>query len=420
MSHKTTVLPNGITVITETMPSVRSISLGLWFNVGTRDERADQAGLAHFMEHMMFKGTKSRDAYDISMQFDRLGAEYNAFTSREYTCFYARFVDDKLKAALEILADMVINSTFAQEAINTEREVVIEEIARSEDTPDDFIFDLYTSSNLPSHELGLPVLGTREAVGSYVHDNCQEFHDEYYCTGNLVLSAAGNVDHETLLALVQDLFEPMRKAPKHLRHLSVPKYGKGIFAQTRDIEQAHVVYGVPWFGIGDARRYAAGVLTTLLGGSMSSRLFQEIREQRGLAYSIYATQGFYQGAGQWCVYAGTRPGNLSEVVGLITAELTKLVEQPVPEEELNRTIDFISGQFLLGLETTNSHMVRLGKREVLGLEQISAQEQVERYKSVTAGDVQTLAVDMLTQPPTVAVVSAYTQEEVTEQLSQYV
>ena len=180
-----TVLDNGMTVISRTMPDVRSVSLGLWFNVGSRDERPDQAGLTHFMEHMMFKGTPTKGPLDISMHFDRLGAELNAFTSKEYTCYYARFVDDKLEDALSVLAEMVIESNFSQDAIDTEREVVIEEIARSEDTPDDYVYELYSQSNLPNHPCGLPVLGTRDRVGSYRHADCVDFHAEHYHAGNL-------------------------------------------------------------------------------------------------------------------------------------------------------------------------------------------------------------------------------------------
>ena len=406
MSVLKTVLSNGMSVISYSMPSVRSVSLGLWFNVGSRDERPDQAGLTHFIEHMMFKGTSTKGPLEISMHFDKLGAEFNAFTSKEYTCYYARFVDDKLKDALSVLAEMVIDSQFKQEAIDTEREVVIEEIARSEDTPDDYVFELYNSSSFPSHNLGLPVLGTRQRVGSYTHDDCRAFHDEHYHAGNLVLAAAGNLKHETLVALAEDLFSSMKPGTKKIRDLSVPRFESGLFSAQRDTEQAHLIYGFPWYGVGDSRRYAGSVLTTLLGGSMSSRLFQEVREKRGLAYSIYATQATYQGAGQWCIYAGTRVSNLSEVIGVIKQELDNLAHQLVSEGELKRTIDYLCGQLLLGLETTNSHMARLGKREVLGVEQTSPEQQVESYRKVTAKEILSLAQEMLAISPAIAVVSS--------------
>jgi predicted Zn-dependent peptidase len=414
MGFERTVLPNGMTVISYTMPSVRSVSLGLWFNVGSRDERPDQAGLTHFMEHMMFKGTPSKGPLDISMHFDRLGAELNAFTAREYTCYYSRFVDGKLEDALSVLAEMVIESTFSQDAIDTEREVVIEEIARSEDAPDDFVYELYSRNNLAGHPCGLPVLGTRERVGGYEHADCVAFHAEHYHAGNLTLAAAGNVQHEALVALAERLFTNMRPGTKAERELAVPEYSNGLFCQKRDIEQAHIVYGVPWFGLGNERRYISSVLTTILGGSMSSRLFQEVREKRGLAYSIYAMQAGYQGAGQWCIYAGTRPSNVKEVVQLIRAELERIASVEVSADELSRNVDLICGQMLLGLETTNSHMVRLGKRETLGLPQATPEEQTLGYRSVTAAQVKELAQDMLMTDPCIAVISPYGEEKLSK------
>lgn len=412
MNYQKTVLENGMTVITETMSSVRSVSLGLWFNVGSRDERADQAGLTHFMEHMMFKGTPTMGPLDISMHFDKLGAELNAFTSKEYTCYYARFVDDKLEEALRVLSEMVIDSEFAQEAIDTEREVVIEEIARSEDAPDDYVFELYAQSNLPHHPLGLPVLGTRERVGSYAHSDCAAFHDQHYHAGNLVLAAAGNLDHDVVVDLAQRFFASMKPGTKVARVLQKPEFAPGLFAAKRETEQAHIVYGLPGLPLGDKRRYVLSVLTSVLGGSMSSRLFQEVREKRGLAYAIYATQAAYQGAGQWCIYAGTRPSNIEQVITLVRAELDRLANELVSDDELQRNIDLMCGNLLLGLETTNAHMVRLGKRETVGLPQTSAEEQSEGYRRVTAQQVLELAHDMLQAQPTIAVVSPYEIDEV--------
>lgn len=409
-----TVLDNGMTVISRTMPDVRSVSLGLWFNVGSRDERPNQAGLTHFMEHMMFKGTPTKGPLDISMHFDRLGAELNAFTSKEYTCYYARFVDDKLEDALSVLAEMVIESNFSQDAIDTEREVVIEEIARSEDTPDDYVYELYSQSNLPNHPCGLPVLGTRDRVGSYRHADCVDFHAEHYHAGNLTLAAAGNVDHDQLVTLAKRYFASMKPGKKEHRKLLQPQFSSGLFSQKRDIEQAHIVYGVPWLPLGNERRYIATVLTTILGGSMSSRLFQEVREKRGLVYSIYAMQAGYQGVGQWCIYAGTRPSNTQEVMRLIRSELDAIAQDYVSEDELSRNIDLIYGQLLLGLESTNSHMVRLGKRETLGLEQTTPEQQTEGYRSVTKQQVLDMAQELLSAEPAIAVISPYSQEELSD------
>ncbi len=416
MLYRKSVLANGLTVITYPMPGVRSVSLGLWFNVGSRDEDADQAGLTHFMEHMMFKGTPTKGPLEISMHFDRLGAELNAFTSKEYTCYYSRFVDDKMEQALSVLAEMVIHSSFSQEAIDTEREVVIEEIARSEDAPDDFVFELFSQKSLAGHELGLPVLGTRQRVGSYEHADCAAFHSEHYHAGNLTVSAAGNVDHDALVALCERLFADIRPGNKAKRLLQSATFHEGLFCQTRDIEQAHIVYGVPWLPLGHDQRYVASVLTTILGGSMSSRLFQEVREKRGLAYSIFASQGAYQGLGQWCVYAGTRPDNAEDVVGLIREELERIANDPVPADELDRNVELMCGQLLLGLESTNAHMVRLGKRETLDLPQVSPEEQTEAYRMVTSEQVLQLAQSMLPAKPCIAVVSPFSQTELQSSL----
>ena len=407
----------GLRVVLEQIPYLQSVTAGVWVKAGCVDENDGETGISHFIEHMMFKGTPSAGPLEISMHFDRLGASINAFTAKEYTCYHARFVDDKLECALSGLADMVMNSLFAQAAIDTEREVVIEEIASSNDAPDDYVFDLYATSSLPGHPIGLPVLGTRERVGSYEHADCIAFHDEHYHAGNLTLAAAGNVDHDALVALAERLFAPMRPGTRAARPRAEPHFAADIFAQKRDIEQAHIVYGVPWLALGDERRYTAGVLTTLLGGSMSSRLFQEVREKRGLAYSIYAMQAAYQGVGQWCIYAGTRPDNVAEVVRLIREEVARLALDTVTEEELKRNVDLISGQLFLGLESTSARMATIGKRETVGAEQTSAEVDVERYRSVTAADIRDLAQDLLTAEPAIALVSPFEPSEVEELVS---
>lgn len=411
MNYQKTILPSGITVITDHMTSVKSIALGLWFSVGTRDEDAHEAGMSHFMEHMMFKGTPTYSPLDISMHFDRLGAELNAFTSKEYTCYYSRFASDKLRDVLSVLADMVINSEFDREAIVLEREVVQEELVRSIDAPDDYVFELFSQNIIKGHPLSHPILGTKESISSFSHEGCVSYLQKHYSTGNLTVAAAGDIDHEILVDVVTTLFDLMPKQPYKPRNLVQPQSYSGLFVETRDIEQAHIVYGFPWLELGDPRRFASGVLTTALGGSMSSRLFQEVREKRGLVYSIYATQGTYQGAGQWCVYAGTRPSNVSDVVGIIKNELSQFVEKPLSQEELQRNIELISGQLLLSSETTTSHMTRIGKRECLGAEQLSIDEAIDRYRSVTPAEVQDLARSCFNQDPTIAIVSSRSVDE---------
>jgi predicted Zn-dependent peptidase len=412
MYCKKTVLENGVTVVTDSMPDVRSVSLGLWFNVGSRDERPDQAGLTHFMEHMMFKGTPTRTAFDISTRFDALGAELNAFTSKEYTCYYARFVDDKLESALDVLADMVMNSSFSQETIDPEREVVLEEIARTQDAPDDFVYDLFSEAMLPNHPLGLPVLGTRELVGGYEHADCAAFHDQHYYSGNMTVAAAGNVDHDILIGLVEKAFSGMRRGDKATRSTSDDSGRVTFTAQKKETEQAHVLYGMPWMSFDDPRRFAGIVMSSMLGGSMSSRLFQEVREKRGLVYAIYANPMAYQGLGLYGIYAGTRPDNIGRVVGIVRDELAKMAESGTDAEELSRTVESLCGQLLLSLESTNARMVRLGRAETLGSKHESPEELVQHYRVVSCENVKEIAERMLMQDPTVAVISPLEPEEV--------
>lgn len=414
MSYRKTVLDNGITVVTDLMQGVRSISLGLWFNVGSRDERQDQAGLTHFMEHMMFKGTPTRTAFDISSQFDALGAELNAFTSREYTCYYARVVDEKLDEALPILADMVINSEFSDETIEPEREVVIEEIARAEDQPDDVVFDLFLKGILPDHPLGLPVLGTRDHVSGYQHENCIEFHREHYVSGNLTVAAAGNVDHDHLVQLCESAFAGIAQGPRGVRDLKGFGDRVDLTVVTKDIEQAHILFGMPYIPTNDPRRFAASVMSNMLGGTMSSRLFQEVREKHGLVYSVFTNQSLNQGLGTFAVYAGTRPENIKRVVDIFRSELAKMAEFGTDEEELSKTIEGICGQLLLGLESSNSRMIRAGRGTTLGNDLLAPEEIVERYRSVTCEDVKSIAEQILTQEPTIAVVSPYSRDKVAE------
>lgn len=411
MHYQISQLDSGITVITDRMSSVKSISLGLWLNAGSRDEMPNELGISHFLEHMMFKGTPTRTPLDISMHFDRLGAELNAFTSKEYTCYYSRFTSDKLRDALSVLADMVVNSEFAEDAISLEREVVQEELARSIDSPDDYVFELFSQNIIKGHCVSRPILGTKESIASFSHQKCIDYVHKHYITGNLTVAAAGDVDHDLLVSLVNDLFSEMPHEKKSVRQLDNPRTFSGLFCETRPIEQAHIVYGFPGLPLGDEKRFALGILTTALGGSMSSRLFQEVRENRGLAYTIYATQGAYQGLGQWCVYAGTRPNNIQDVVGIIEQVLDNIANFGLSQDELQRTVELICGQMILGFETTTSHMMRIGKRDCLGAEQLSIDETIECYRKVSLEDIHALAQGCFSQKPTIAIVSPFTQEE---------
>jgi predicted Zn-dependent peptidase len=390
MFYDRTVLDNGITVITESIETVRSVALGIWCAVGSRDESGPEAGMSHFMEHMMFKGTPSRSASDISEAFDRIGAELNAFTSKEYTCYYARLLDEHVDTAIDILSDMVANATLADEAIASEREVVLEEISRYEDSPDAQVHELFTATLMPSHPLGLPVIGTKQTVGAFDRTAARSFHDTHYRTGNVVVAAAGALDHDAIVSMVRDRLT-LPEGPRTARVHAVPVTEPRLAVQRKDTEQAHLCFGVAGLSARDEERFVLAVLDGALGGGMSSRLFQEIREKRGLAYAVYSYHIHYQDAGQLSVYAGTRPENATEVVRLIRGEIDRLVADGITADELDRVRESIKGQMLLGLESTRSRMTRLGKAEVTDGELLSLDEIVERLDAVTLGDVHSLA-----------------------------
>ncbi|MDO8848372.1 MAG: pitrilysin family protein [Coriobacteriia bacterium] len=406
-----TVLPNGITVITEPMDTVRSVTLGIWCAVGSRDETPDEAGMSHFMEHMMFKGTPTRSASEISEAFDRLGAELNAFTSKEYTCYYARLLDQHTGDAVNILGDMVVNSLLADDACTSEREVVIEEIARYEDQPDEQVHELFASTLMPSHPLGLPVIGTRETVGSFDHARAKSFHGSHYTSGNIVVAASGALEHEDVVAMVREKLN-LPEGPRSQRVHAVPTTEPRLKVITKETEQAHICWGVAGLTSRDPDRFNAAVLDAVLGGGMSSRLFQEIREKRGLAYAVYSYHAQYQDTGQFAVYAGTRPDKAVEVIGLIRDEIAKITEGGITTDELDRVRESIKGQMILGLESTRARMTRLGKAEVTNGELLSLDEIVERVDAVTCEDVHTMAKRLFDGNHALAIIAPFGEDAV--------
>jgi predicted Zn-dependent peptidase len=415
--YQKTELDNGVTVLTERMETVRSVSLGVWFKVGSRDETADVLGISHFMEHMMFKGTEKRDAFAISQDFESIGAEPNAFTSKEYTCYYARFVDDKLAKVMDIIGDMVTSSQFAQDAIDSEREVVIEEIARSEDTPDDYVFDLYTQAAYPSHQLGKPIIGTREIVGAFKQADCLTYRDKHYHADNCIVVASGNVDHAELVALCSTYLSKLPRGKRNARELVGEQKRPHFSFMQKETEQAHIVYGMPGLPLGDEERFASGLLDTALGGGMSSRLFQEVREKRGLAYAVYATTMSYNGAGQFLVYAGTRPSNIEEVVSIVQHELAGIIKKGISQEELDRVREYVIGHIVLSMESTSQRMLRIGKSAIGELDLLSLDELIENYRSVELEDIAHVVQRVLDQEPTIAIISPRDEQELIKALS---
>jgi predicted Zn-dependent peptidase len=411
MFYRKTVLDNGITVISEPMDSVRSITLGIWLAVGSRDESPEEAGMSHFMEHMLFKGTPTRSPLQISESFDRLGAELNAFTSKEYTAYYSRFVDEHLPQAFDILADMVVNANLDDPSCESEREVVIEEIARMEDTPDDLIHELFSRALWPDHPIGLPILGSREIVGGFNHAQAVAFRDRHYRSGNVVVAAAGNVDHETLVALAEEKLAGIPHGLRSVRPAAHAASTSGLSVIRKETEQAHICYGVATMNAHHPDRFAISLLDGVLGSGMASRLFQEIREKRGLAYAVYSFCGLYQDTGTFAVYAGTRPGNAAEVVRLIRDELDRVATEGVTADELDRVRQAATGQLVLGMESTRNRMQRLGRNEVTGGEILSADEIIERYDAVTVDDVRRVSAEVLSAEKVLAVIGPFSAEE---------
>jgi predicted Zn-dependent peptidase len=407
-----TVLDNGITVITERIESVRSVALGLWVAAGSRDEDASEAGVSHFIEHMMFKGTKARSAKDISESFERLGAEVNAFTSKEFTCYYSRVIDRHAPDAFEIIADMVTGSLMDESACVSEREVVLEEISRAEDTPDDKVHDLFAKTLWPDHAIGRPVLGDTESVGSFLPADVFAYTDRRYRTGDVVVAAAGNVAHADVVALATDLLADVRVGERTVRGIDAPTPGRHVSVETKDTEQAHICWGTLALPAAHEDRFALGVMDAVLGGGMASRLFQEIREKRGLAYAVYSYHGQYLDTGCITVYAGTRPENTVQVVGIIADEVDKLLATGITREELDRAREAMKGSLVLGLENTSSRMMRLGRSEVSGVEILSIDELVARFEAVTLEDVSRVANETLGGPRTLSIVGPHASADV--------
>jgi predicted Zn-dependent peptidase len=318
---------------------------------------------------------------------------------------------------MDIIGDMVTSSRFAQEDIDSEREVVIEEIARSEDTPDDYVFDLFTQATFPSHPLGKPIIGTREIVGAFKSADCLSYREKHYHADNCIVVASGNIDHNELVALCEEHLAKLPRGAQNVRETVALETRPRFALMKKDTEQAHIVYGMPGLPLGDEQRFADSLLDTALGGGMSSRLFQEVREKRGLAYAVYATTMSYGGAGQFVVYAGTRPSNIEEVIAILRRELLGVLEGGLTEEELDRVREYVIGHIVLSMESTSQRMLRIGKSAIGSLDLLSLDELIEKYRAVTLNDIQEVAKRVLDQDPTIAIISPRDEQELKKVLS---
>jgi predicted Zn-dependent peptidase len=386
-----TILPNGLTVLTERMEHMRSVAMGVWTKSGSRCEPADINGISHFVEHMLFKGTHSRSAQHIAREMDSIGGNLDAFTGKETICFNVKSLAEHVPIALDVLADLVLNPLFAAPDIERERDVILEEIKIDEDNPDVLVHELFTQSFWQNHPLGKPILGTTASVARLDQKTLFDYHNDRFCGGNMLVSAAGNLDHDHFVEAIGSRFSTL--APGNpIQELGAPDASASIvMRRKKSLEQVQICLGVPSPPITDENRYATLILNTVLGGGMSSRLFQTIREERGMAYSIYSDLSPYRDTGTLCVFAGTSTAKTTEVIKLILAEFCKLQQAPLAPEELKRAKDQLKGGMLMGLESSNSRMANLARQEMYFREFITVEEVIARVDAVTSAEVQAMA-----------------------------
>ncbi len=412
--HRKEVFPNGLTILTEEMPNLRSVTLGVWLKQGSRHEEADENGVSHFIEHLLFKGTERRTSAEIARTIDAIGGQCDAFTSKEYTCFYARVLDDLLPVAVDLLSDIVLHPRFDPENIEKERKVIFEEIKMVEDSPDELVYDLFTQAFWRQHPLGRPIQGTVESVSALGSDQLMKFFKEAYNPGSVVIAAAGNLKHAPFLDDIHKAFAGM-PANGGGRRVDAPQAHGGIATrEKKDLEQLHLCLGVEAYKQGHDHRYAGYLMNTILGGTMSSRLFQRIREERGLAYSVFSSINSFIDTGYLMIYAATRPGGGREVIDRICAELTRLKELPIDERELRAAKDHLKGSLMLSLESSSSRMSNLARQDIYYEKQFSLDEIAQEIERVTADDILRLARSMLVPDRcTVAVLGNLSQLDLT-------
>lgn len=408
-----TILPGGLRVITETVPGVRSAAFGISSTTGSRDEDAEHAGSAHFLEHLLFKGTRTRDALAISAELDGVGASHNAYTTKEQTTYHAKVLDRDLPLAIDVLSDMVANSVLDPGEVETERGVILEEIAMYEDEPGDLVHDLFAAHFFGSAALGRSELGTNDTIKALPRDKIWEQYQECYTPDRLVVSAAGNLDHDRVVEQVGEAFAAQLRAAGDRRPVP-PRIGggpvathSGTLVASRETEQSHLLLGVEGLARTDDRWYAMRVLVTVLGSGMSSRLFQEVREKRGLAYSVYGYAPSYADTGLFQVYVGCLPDKVDDALAVCRGELAKAAEDGVTEEELIRAKGQISGSWVLGAESSNARMGRLTIHELSYPRHFSIDDDLALFDAVTLEDVRAVAAELLNRPQALTVIGPF-------------
>jgi predicted Zn-dependent peptidase len=409
-----TVLPSGLRIVTEEVSTVRSAAVGIWINIGSRDEGSSTAGASHFLEHLLFKGTKNRTALDISSSIEAVGGEMNAFTSKEYTCFYARVIDSDLTLAIDVLSDLITSSVVEAADVKAEANVVLEEIAMRDDDPSDLIHDLFLETYYGNSQLGRPILGTTNSIKTMSRNTVYNYYKKKYLPQDIVVAVAGNIKHKDVVrkveaALSRDGFLDKPKSDFRLRTSTPAKIAgrNKVGIIDRKTEQAHLLYGVDGVSRNDERRFELSILASALGGGMSSRLFQEIREKRGLAYSVYAYIQQFAGSGSLSFYAGCQPQKAEEVISIIRDITAEVASNGITDEEINRAKGAVRGALVLSQEDSGSRMNRIGKSELVYGEVMSFDEILKRVTSVTHDEIREIASELLTVSPTLAVVGPF-------------
>ncbi|MGA9173992.1 MAG: pitrilysin family protein [Thermoactinomyces sp.] len=396
-------LPNGVRIVAEKIPHVRSVALGIWVGAGSKNENQQNNGISHFIEHMMFKGTEKRTARQLAEAFDAIGGHVNAFTSKEMTCYYGKVLDQHFGIALEILTDMFFGSVFADSEIEKEKKVIVEEIRMVEDTPDDLVHDLLSIASLGDHSLSYPVLGNEETVLTFTREALLEYKENHYTPDQVVVAVAGNLpdDYYDQIASLFGGFQ----GESRTRGADPLRFVPGVKVKQKPTEQTHLCIGLPGLSIQDPRIYTLVLLNNVLGGNMSSRLFQEIREERGLAYSVYSYHSAHRDGGVFAIYAGTKHGQEEEVCECIYQTLEQVKRQGLSADELNKAKEQLKSSLMLGLESTNNRMSRLGRNELLLGRHLSMDEIVDSVDRITLEDVNELARELFVSPMSLALIS---------------
>ncbi|MGC5324066.1 M16 family metallopeptidase [Brevibacillus sp. SYSU BS000544] len=398
---------NGLRIVTEKIPSVRSVALGIWVGTGSKFENEFNNGISHFLEHMFFKGTTTRSAKEIAEAFDEIGGNVNAFTSKEYTCYYARVLDQHAVIALDVLSDMFFHSTFDAEELEKEKNVVIEEIGMYEDTPDDLVHDLIARASYPDHSLGYSILGSEDVLRSLKRQDLLTYIENKYTPANTVITVAGNFD-EQLIEAIKQRFSSFTRPAADLT-VPAPNFMAHTIAHHKSTEQAHMCISLPGFQVGHEDIYSLILLNNIIGGSMSSRLFQEIREERGLAYSVYSYHSAYKECGTFSIYSGTAPEHVGQVFDIVTNILTDISQKGITEKELRKGKEQLKGSLMLSLESTNSRMNRLGKNELLLGRHLTLDEIISRIDQVNNESILAVAKQLFHSKLALAMVSPLEQ-----------